>query len=148
MADIRHRIGTSVTPAQVFAALATVDGLAGWWTTDTRGEATPGGKLEFYFGGPDRAALMEVVESVPDERVVWRCTEGPDTWIDTTFTFAITPGDGETVLLFTNEGWREPVEFLHHCSTKWAYFLLGLKTSLEGGPSVAFPDDLPISAWG
>ena len=91
---------------------------------------------------------MEVVECVPNERVVWRCVEGPDTWVDTTFTFAIAAADGETVLLFTNEGWREPVDFLHHCSTKWAYLLVGLKVSLEGGPSVAFPNDLPISAWG
>ena len=148
MADIRHRFGTTATPAEVYAAVGTVDGLAGWWTSDTRGDASPGGKLDFTFHGPDVAARMEVVESVPDERVVWRCIEGPDEWVDTTFTFAISPGEGETVLLFTNDGWREPAPFLHHCSTKWAYFLLGLKASLEGAPSVAFPNDAPISAWG
>ncbi len=148
MADIRHRFGTTATPAEVFAAVGTVDGLAGWWTTDTRGDASPGGKLEFYFGGPERAVLVEVVESVPDERVVWRCVEGPDTWVGTTFTFAIAPEDGMTVLMFTNEGWREAVPFMHHCSTKWAYFLLGLKATLEGGPSVAFPNDASIDNWG
>ena len=31
------------------------------------------------------------------------------------------------MLLFTNADWREPVEFMHHCSTKWGYHLLGLK---------------------
>jgi hypothetical protein len=35
-------------------------------------------------------------------------------------------------LLFTHAEWREPDEFIHHCSTKWAYFLLGLKAWLEG----------------
>ena len=148
MADIRHRFGTSAPPAEVFAAVATVDGLASWWTSGTRGDASPGGMLEFSFGGPEPAARMEVVESVPDERVVWRCAEGPDEWVDTTFTFDIAPGEGETVLLFTNADWREAVPFLHHCSTKWAYFLLGLKASLEGAPSVAFPNDAPIGAWG
>ena len=36
-------------------------------------------------------------------------------------------GDGETVVLFTHADWREPVEFMHHCSTKWATFLIGLR---------------------
>ncbi|HEY4929331.1 MAG TPA: SRPBCC domain-containing protein [Acidimicrobiales bacterium] len=148
MADIRHRFGTTASPAAVYAAVGTIDGLAGWWTSDTRGDASPGGKLEFYFGRPDPSATMEVLESVPDERVVWRCMEGPDTWMGTTFTFAISPEDGQTILMFTNEGWREPVPFMHHCSTKWAYFLLGLKATLAGGPSVAFPNDAPLDNWG
>jgi hypothetical protein len=25
-----------------------------------------------------------------------------------------------TTVLFKYEGWQEPVEFMHHCSTKWA----------------------------
>ena len=57
------------------------------------------------------------------------------------------PG-GETVLLFTHADWREPVEFMHHCSTKWAYFLLGLKAGLEGGPATPYPQDMAISSWG
>ncbi len=44
--------------------------------------------------------------------------------------------------------WREPVEFMAHCSTKWAYFLLGLKAGLEGGEYTAYPDDMKISTWG
>ena len=35
-----------------------------------------------------------------------------------------------------------------HCSTKWAYFLLGLKAGLEGGKATPWPDDMPISSWG
>jgi hypothetical protein len=52
------------------------------------------------------------------------------------------------VVLFTHAGWREPVEFMHHCSTKWAYFLLGLKAGLEGGPATPYPEDMAISSWG
>ena len=35
-----------------------------------------------------------------------------------------------------------------HCSTKWGYFLLGLKASLEGGEGTPFPGELQISSWG
>jgi hypothetical protein len=37
---------------------------------------------------------------------------------------------------------------MHHCSTKWGYFMLSLKAGLEGGAYTAHPDDLKISTWG
>ena len=40
MVDILHRVGVkSDSPASVYEALATVEGLAGWWTDDTKGRA-------------------------------------------------------------------------------------------------------------
>jgi hypothetical protein len=36
---------------------------------------------------------------------------------------------------------------LHHCSTKWAYHLLGLKAGLEGGTATGYPEDMKISRW-
>ena len=48
---------------------------------------------------------------------------------------------------FTHEGWAEPVEFLDHCSTKWAVFLLSLKALIETGAASPAPDDVPISDW-
>jgi hypothetical protein len=50
--------------------------------------------------------------------------------------------------MFTHADWREPVDFMHHCSTKRAYFLIGLKGWLEGQDSVAYPNDMKISNWG
>ena len=45
------------------------------------------------------------------------------------------------------EGWAEPVEFLSHCSTKWAVFLLSLKALIETGTGSPSPDDVAISDW-
>jgi uncharacterized protein YndB with AHSA1/START domain len=156
MADIRHRVGISASQERVFAALSTKGGLADWWTRDVEGEATPGSTLRFFFGTPDPSGVMEVVNTTPIHRVSWRCVAGPDDWVGTSLNFELKPSEkeeahengNETVLLFTHGEWREPTEFMHHCSTKWAYFLLGLKASLEGGASVAFPNDMPISSWG
>ena len=61
MTDIHHRIGVqSSSTDDVYAALTTIDGLSGWWTTDTTGDPGLGGKIEFRFppGGFD----MEVIE--------------------------------------------------------------------------------------
>ena len=148
MPDIRHRVGINASMSEVYDAVATREGVAGWWTRDVEGESRPGGSLAFSFGGPDRVAVMEVTETSSPDLVRWRCVEGPEEWVDTSITFELKPSGDETAVLFTHGGWREPVEFMHHCSTKWAYFLLGMKSGLEGGKATPWPGDLPISSWG
>ena len=146
MYDIHQRIGIRAPQADVHRAFSTIDGLASWWTTDTTGDPTVGGKLVFTFGSPERSASFEVTD-VTEDRIAWRGIGGPEEWIDTTFTFALSHEDGETVLQFTNAGWREAVPFIGHCSTKWATFFIGLKALLEGGRSNSYPDEIIISSW-
>ena len=148
MADIRHRIGINAPAATVYDQLATVEGLEGWWTDTIEGASEVGDKLTFYFRSRDRKAVMEVVELVPDAHVTWRCVDGPEEWIDTNIEFDLRAAGDETVVMFTHGDWREPVEFMHHCSTKWGYFLLGLKDRLEGGAAAPHPHDRLISSWG
>jgi uncharacterized protein YndB with AHSA1/START domain len=148
MPDIRHRVGIAAPAQRVYSTLATEDGLTDFWTDHIDGHSEVGGKLSFYFGFPEPAAEMEVVELVPGERVRWRCVEGPAEWVDTTITFDLKDTDDETVVLFTHADWPAPAEFMHHCSTKWATFLLGLRSGLEGGTSTAYPNDVAIShSW-
>ncbi len=37
MVDILHRIGVTKSPAEVYEALTSLEGLQGWWTRDTAG---------------------------------------------------------------------------------------------------------------
>jgi uncharacterized protein YndB with AHSA1/START domain len=64
--DIIHRIGVQdATPQAVYDALTTVDGLAGWWTTDTKQDESI---LKFRFppvGGFD----MEVPPAPSDVQI-------------------------------------------------------------------------------
>ncbi|WP_034090292.1 SRPBCC family protein [Streptacidiphilus albus] len=147
MVDILHRIGVvTPSPEKVYEALTTVEGLAGWWTVDTGGDAAVGGTLAFRFppvGGFD----MEVVELRPSERVVWRVVDGPEEWIGTTVTWDLRQDGDYTIVLFSHEGWREPVEFMHHCSTKWGSYLMSLKSLLETGAGAPAPRDVQISDW-
>jgi uncharacterized protein YndB with AHSA1/START domain len=146
MVDILHRVGTkTATPEKVYDALTTLDGLAGWWTDDTKGSSDIGGVIEFRFaaGGFD----MEVVELRPSERVVWRVVDGPDEWVGTTVEWDLHQDGDYTIVLFKHEGWREPVEFMHHCSTKWGSFLMSLKSLVETGEGAPAPQDLQISDW-
>jgi uncharacterized protein YndB with AHSA1/START domain len=146
MPDILHRIGVLAPLADVHRAVATRAGLAGWWTGDTTGDGEVGGKLAFRFGeagGFD----MEVLEVDPAGRIRWRVVDGPEEWIGTEVDWRLEQRDDFTVVLFEHRGWREANEFMHHCSTRWATYLLSLKELVETGFAHPFPRDVPISDW-
>jgi hypothetical protein len=143
MPDIRHRVAISAPLDTVFDAVATTEGLSEWWTRGgVRGESSEGARLQFFFGQPKPAAVMQVTRLSPDGHVNWNCVEGADEWVGTTLSFDLTYTGDETVVLFTHADWREPVEFMAHCSARWAYFLLSLKSYLETGKGTPFPEDL------
>ncbi|MDE2398479.1 MAG: SRPBCC domain-containing protein [Burkholderiales bacterium] len=151
MMDIVHRIGVKAAPAQVYAALATIDGLAGWWTRDTSGSSHPGGHVDFRFRTPTGEEIggfgLEVLELAPERKVHWRVTQGPAEWIDTDIEFELSTQDGYTIVMFGHRRWREACEFMAHCSTKWATFLLSLRDLAETGRGQPAPADLKIGNW-
>ncbi|HKU43423.1 MAG TPA: SRPBCC domain-containing protein [Polyangiales bacterium] len=148
--DILHRVGIKASLNRVYDALATRDGLADWWTNDTEGESKLGGIIKFrfhaggkYIGGFD----MKVLELQPGKRVSWQVVEGPAEWIGTTISFELEQEDDYAIVLFKHQGWKEPSEFMHHCSTKWASFLLSLKALVETGQGAPSPRDVQIGNW-
>jgi uncharacterized protein YndB with AHSA1/START domain len=146
MVDILHKVGIKLaSPDDVYKALTTLEGLSAWWTTDTQGESKVGGVLLFRFGagGFD----MRVVELDPNRRVLWRVVDGPQEWIGTKVSFDLKQEGDWTIILFKHEGWKEPVEFMHHCSTKWGVFLLSLKSLLETGKGAPHPNDIKLDSW-
>jgi uncharacterized protein YndB with AHSA1/START domain len=145
--DIRHRIGVEAPLGAVYRHVATIDGLREWWTSDTDGTSALGGRIGFHFGGPERFMTMEVTDLDPDHRVAWRCVGGPEEWIDTTISFELRDDEGETIVNFLHAGWREPVEFMGHCSAKWGSYLLSLKGGVEHDAGRPFPYDVKMSRF-
>ncbi|WP_341888529.1 SRPBCC domain-containing protein [Variovorax sp. YR752] len=152
--DIVHRIGIKAPAAQVYAALATIDGLAGWWTRDTTGHSQPGGHVAFRFhtatGDEIGGFGMDVLELAPEQKVRWRVLDGPAEWLGTEVEFTLSQQDGQTIVMFGHRHWRDAGpggEFMAHCSTKWATFLLSLRDLVETGQGQPAPHDLKISNW-
>jgi len=146
MVDILHKVGIEGSSTeQVYSALTTLDGLSGWWTEDTTGETDIGDVIAFRFaaGGFD----MKIVELNSAKRVQWQVVDGPEEWIGTTVGFDLRQDGDYTIVLFKHAGWREPVEFMHHCSTKWATFLMSLKMLVETGEGAPAPRDVKIDSW-
>jgi len=145
--NIVHRVGARDTsPEAIYEALSTIEGLSSWWTTDTHGDPDIGGTIAFRFGGDDGFDML-VRELVPAKRVAWQVVAGPEEWIGTEVTFDIHQDDEWTIVLFEHVGWREQVEFMSHCSTKWATFLLSLVELVQSGSGRPYPHELKISNW-
>ncbi|HEX4711125.1 SRPBCC domain-containing protein [Phenylobacterium sp.] len=138
MPDILHLVGIAAEPMRVFEALTTVEGIRNWWHENASGDAAEGGAFEF------RGNRLEVVHADPS-LVTWRYSGPAKEWECTEITFRLEWRDGQTIVLFKQAGWREPVEFMHHCSTKWATFLLSLKDYVEQGGGRPTPRDTKIA---
>ena len=143
MAEIRHRVGISASAEEIYPLLTTDAGLSRWWTTDTEGAGEVGSVIRFRFGGDGPA--FEVIELVPDRRVVWRhYGEMPPAWMDSEVSFDLEAADKQTFVNFRHYNWQRSDDFLAHCSTKWGIFMMSLKSSIETGRGQPYPDDVHI----
>ena len=151
MAEIIHRVGIQATSEKVFRALSTIEGLAGWWTVNTRGVSAVGKAITFQFRNPTGDTIgefeMEVVKQEPSKGVQWKCVKGPTEWIGTEITFDLKQENEFTIVLFGHRKWKDAVEFTAHCSTKWAMFLMSLKDLIETGKGKSAPRDIKIDNW-
>ena len=143
MVDILHRVGIDTSVEKVYETLTTLDGNRAWWDSNATGNAREGGVLTFFKG-----VDMKVVETRPNELVKWKCVKGPDEWMNTEIVFRLAHKKDQTFVLFSHAGWTEPVEFMHHCSTKWGTFLLSLKALLEKGKGRPAPDEVMVYVGG
>ncbi len=151
MVDILHRVGITASQGAVYEALTTIEGLTGWWTSDVRGDGDAGGVVQFRFrfdDSPDPDGFdMSVLEAKPAERVLWEVVDGPGEWLGTQVSWDLRTEGDYTIIMFAHSGWREPVEFMHHCSTKWATFLVSLKAYVETGTGAPAPNEERVGDW-
>jgi uncharacterized protein YndB with AHSA1/START domain len=143
MAEIKHRVGISGSAQEIYQLLTTDAGLSKWWTTDTHGAGGPGSVIAFRFGagGPD----FEVLELVPDRKVVWRHSgEMPAAWMGSEISFLLEETEKQTVVNFRHYNWQHSDDFLAHCSTKWGIFMMSIKSCIETGRGQPYPDDVHI----
>lgn len=101
MVDIIHRIGIKAPISKVYAALSTVEGIAGWWTREASGFSTVGGTIGVRFLSVDGKEIgrmnMEVITLVSNKKVHWRFSAEPEEWIGTDMVFHLSQereGDG------------------------------------------------------
>ena len=119
MPNILDRIGIRAAPRKVYAALTEQRGLARWWTKNTSASPEVGTILKFRFGDHGFND-MKVFRLVPGRQVQWHYVDGAKESIGTRLTLDLKWQGGRTIVLFSQRGCKEQMEFMHYCNMKWA----------------------------
>ena len=142
--DLKLRVYAHVSRPvhEVFEAVADPDKLSGYFTTGgAKGRLEAGKTVEWDFHDFPGAFPVEVVEVVPDERIVLRWDanegEGPAGYkTEVTMTFTPLDGDTRTKIEIAEEGWRDTqagLDASYGNCMGWAQMLSALKAWVEHG---------------
>jgi uncharacterized protein YndB with AHSA1/START domain len=132
MPDLKHQVPINASPARVYAAIATQNGMRNWWTADTGMDEKPGGKAEFGFDKRGMIFRMDIKKLDADGQVVMQCHGDHPEWNGTTLTWIIDRQDGKTILHFNHSGWKEVTDFCASCNSMWGNLMYRLKAYVEG----------------
>lgn len=134
MATILLRMPVDAEPNEIYDKVATSEGVNGWWSNHTDGPNGLGSTMKVSFPDAPITFDFEVTEEVQAERVAWRCLAGPPEWIGTDVSFDIQSGaDGDTSVLFAQDGWATTEESFPFIAYSWAQILPRLKRLAESG---------------
>jgi len=131
------------TPEEVFEA---INNARGWWSGEIDGSTDRLGAVFTYRYKDVHLSKQELIEVVPEKRVVWlvldaslNFAENKDEWKGTRVVFDIAKKGGRTELRFTHEGLVPSFECFDACSKGWGFFIDGslkkLITTGKGEPA-------------
>jgi len=133
-APLVHQVNVKATPEAIYKAVSTADGLASFWTSESKAEPKVGSIASFGFGGPTQR--MRVDELVPGKRVKWTGLADFPNWGDTTVSWDLFPAEsGETSVTFRHANWPETVsqDDLGSINYTWGLIVERLKQYAETG---------------
>lgn len=161
MPSIYQELLVEAAAEQIFDALTTSEGLAGWWAPGATAKAERGAVACIPFG-PSYFKRLRVDELADAKLVRWTCLEGADEWIDTKLSFQIEGGGAEVLsrsheeidgqveqltqahkaalVIFRHDGWRAETPMFAECSYTWGQFLRSLKLYCETGKGRPHPN--------
>ncbi|MFC5498937.1 SRPBCC domain-containing protein [Caenimonas terrae] len=155
MDHFRRQLVLSAPAADVYQALATQQGLQGWWTQSCEADGHAGGRATFRFGQTRKVMRIDRLE--PGREVRWHCIEShiaiagvpPDEWRDTQIVFRLTPrGAAQTVLDFEHIGLTPALACWGACNKGWDHFLGSLRSLVESGEGAPYLPSVSASCGG
>ena len=121
--DFTTEILVDQSPMEVFNS---INRPQDWWSGEIEGKSTSLHD-EFTYRYKDlHISKQQVVELIPEQRVVWSVTdslinyaEDKNEWTGTTIIFEISKEGSKTKVRFTHEGLHQYIECFESCSTSW-----------------------------
>lgn len=132
MPDIMHLVKLKASPAAVYEALTTSEGVRAWWTSDADLEEKVGGFGVFRFYGGGKVTRVRIDELDVPNRVRWTVVDSfRREWIGTTISFDLKPADDGAQLLFAQRGFPEADENYAICTTGWGIYFDRLQQDMS-----------------
>jgi len=142
--DYTTSITVDATPQEAFKSINSV---AKWWTENLKGSSQ---ELHDEFTvrfGDVHYSKQNLVEVIPNKKVVWLVTDSQlnfiktkDEWTNTRIVFEIAEKGGKTQIKFTHAGLVPEVECYDGCSSAWSQYIKGslfkLLTEGKGTPEL------------
>jgi uncharacterized protein YndB with AHSA1/START domain len=142
--DYARQVDIDAPAQRVFDALATLEGIRGWWTSTVNGDPSSGGEITVRFehleDGEDQVKVLRVDEATPSG-IAWTCVfdrRHPE-WERTRMLFELEETGGRTRLDFRHEGLTRELECYKVCEAGWDYFLASIAGYVERGAGTPWP---------
>ncbi len=135
--NIHHNFLVNSSPAMVFDAFCTPQGLNSWWTLKSVGRPELSNIYTFYFG-PAHDWRAKVIEVDSGLKMTWQMTQAMEDWMPTQVGFELKPQDNFTSVSFFHKNWAEQSEHFGITTYCWGQLLAGLKKYVEDGSIIPF----------
>ena len=128
---------------RVFDAVATLDGVRGWWTAVVSDSADKHGVIELGFEGLDEKIAMRVDESEAPKLVRWTCLQHSSLpeWSETEIEFVLSPRGEQRDLVIRHRGLTPALDCYDHCEAGWDYFANSIAQLVETGHGTPYRAD-------
>ncbi|UTW67577.1 SRPBCC domain-containing protein [bacterium SCSIO 12643] len=139
MQTLYHTFHIDSTFEKVFESLTTIDGLSGWWTKTTSGDANLNGTVFFKFA--EYATFeMKVVQVQENLMVVWKSVSGNPDWEGTHIAFKLSENDNKVMVQFTHGAFSDDYSALGNINFSWGRYLESLRNYCEKGVGAPFEE--------
>lgn len=140
MKDYSYSFTTAKPPKDVFDLLLSIEK---WWSgifeETIRGKSSElNDEFSFRAGGGLHFTKQQLVELIPEKKIVWLVTESnlsflsnPKEWENTKLVFDISVVNDRTQVRFIHEGLEPQIECYNQCSAGWAQYLQKLENNLN-----------------
>ncbi|MEO6720799.1 MAG: SRPBCC domain-containing protein [Ferruginibacter sp.] len=137
--DIKHQLQLNATAQQVYEAIATQQGIEGWWSQVCHVSSNVGELSFMKFVKEDKVVGMyfRIDELQADKKVAWTCVQnGNPAWVNTKLTFDIKKAGDKCSLIFIHsnfdEKWKGTPPYTM-TAEGWNFFMNSLKSFCETG---------------
>jgi uncharacterized protein YndB with AHSA1/START domain len=143
MPDILQDFLIAAPIEQVYAAIATAEGLEQWWTKTSAGVPQVGRQYELGFG-PDYEWRAIVTRADAPRRFELQMSVADRDWTGTRVAFDLSPSATGTQVRFSHRDWPEANEHYRISCHCWAMYLRLLRRHLEAGETVPYERRLDV----